>query len=83
MDVMVSRAGQREQEIRDLKRDLSDLVRLIQKLNGDLEALTRKVWITQIHTHRSQASAYTHSSSIQLASDLDFFTLSFLCRRSP
>jgi len=42
MDVMVSRAGQREQEVRDLKRELSDMVRLIQKLNGDLESLTRK-----------------------------------------
>ncbi|XP_067439357.1 intermediate filament protein ON3-like [Thunnus thynnus] len=42
MDVMVTRAGQREQEVRDLKRDLSDMVRLIQKLNGDLETLTRK-----------------------------------------
>ncbi|XP_062270746.1 intermediate filament protein ON3-like [Scomber scombrus] len=42
MDVMVTRAGQREQEVRDVKRDISDLIRLIQKLNGDLEALTRK-----------------------------------------
>ncbi|XP_042260590.1 keratin, type II cytoskeletal 8-like isoform X1 [Thunnus maccoyii] len=42
MDVMVTRAGQREQEVRDLKRELSDMVRLIQKLNGDLETLTRK-----------------------------------------
>ncbi|CAK6977500.1 keratin%2C type II cytoskeletal 8-like [Scomber scombrus] len=42
MDVMVTRAGQREQEVRDVKRDISDLIRLIQKLNGELEALTRK-----------------------------------------
>lgn len=55
MDVMVTRAGQSEQDVRDVKRDISDTIRLIQKLNGDLEALTRKVRITQIHTHRSQA----------------------------
>ncbi|XP_053170249.1 keratin, type II cytoskeletal 8-like [Scomber japonicus] len=42
MDVMVTRAGQSEQEVRDVKRDISDTIRLIQKLNGDLEALTRK-----------------------------------------
>lgn len=42
MDALVLNAGQREQEVRDLKREISDLVRLIQRLNGDLEALLRK-----------------------------------------
>ncbi|XP_022621249.1 keratin, type II cytoskeletal 8-like isoform X1 [Seriola dumerili] len=42
MDAMVLNAGQREQEVRDLKRDISDMLRLIQRLNGDLEALLRK-----------------------------------------
>ncbi|XP_041638240.1 intermediate filament protein ON3-like [Cheilinus undulatus] len=42
MDAMVLNAGQREQEVRDLRRDISDMVRLIQRLNGDLEALMRK-----------------------------------------
>ncbi|KAF1371846.1 hypothetical protein PFLUV_G00273600 [Perca fluviatilis] len=42
MDAMVSNAGQREQEVRDLRREISDLVRHIQRLNGDLEALKRK-----------------------------------------
>ncbi|KAM7375400.1 hypothetical protein PAMA_014483 [Pampus argenteus] len=42
MDVMVSKARQREQEARDLKRELSDMLRLIQKLNGDLLVLTNK-----------------------------------------
>jgi len=42
MDIMVTKAGKREQEVRDVKREISDMVRLIQKLNGDLEALTRK-----------------------------------------
>ncbi|XP_071320943.1 intermediate filament protein ON3-like [Trachinotus anak] len=42
MDAMVLNAGQREQEVRDLKRDISDMVRLIQRLTGELEALIRK-----------------------------------------
>ncbi|KAM9334044.1 keratin, type II cytoskeletal 8-like isoform 2-T2 [Symphorus nematophorus] len=42
MDALVLNAGQREQEVRDLRRDISDLVRHIQRLNGDLEALMRK-----------------------------------------
>ncbi|KAI3365992.1 hypothetical protein L3Q82_009824 [Scortum barcoo] len=42
MDAMVLNAGQREQEVRDLKREMSDMLRLIQRLNGDLEALLRK-----------------------------------------
>ncbi|XP_029308243.1 keratin, type II cytoskeletal 8-like [Cottoperca gobio] len=42
MDSMVLNAGQREQDVRDLRREISDLVRNIQRLNGDLEALTRK-----------------------------------------
>ncbi|CAJ1087594.1 intermediate filament protein ON3-like [Xyrichtys novacula] len=42
MDALVLNAGQREQEVRDLRRDISDMVRLIQRLNGDLEALQRK-----------------------------------------
>lgn len=43
MDTMVFNAGQREQEVRDLKRDVADLVRHIQRLNADLEAQLRKV----------------------------------------
>lgn len=50
MDVMVLNAGQREQEVRDLKRDIADMVRHIQKLNGDLEALLRKVRIARLNT---------------------------------
>ncbi|KAM7365516.1 hypothetical protein PAMP_016436 [Pampus punctatissimus] len=42
MDVMVSKARQRDQDVRDLKRELSDMLRLIQKLNGDLLVLTNK-----------------------------------------
>lgn len=55
MDVMVLTAGQREQEVRDLKREISDMVRYIQKLNGDLEALSRKVRITCLNTCSFQA----------------------------
>ncbi|XP_018546107.1 intermediate filament protein ON3 isoform X2 [Lates calcarifer] len=42
MDALVLNAGQREQEVRDLKREISDTVRHIQRLNGDLDALIRK-----------------------------------------
>lgn len=43
MDTMVFNAGQREQEVRDLKRDVADLMRHIQRLNAELEAQLRKV----------------------------------------
>ncbi|XP_008285551.1 intermediate filament protein ON3-like, partial [Stegastes partitus] len=42
MDSLVLNAGQREQEVRDVKRDISDLLRLIQRLTGDLDTLKRK-----------------------------------------
>ncbi|KAI4831374.1 hypothetical protein KUCAC02_000918 [Chaenocephalus aceratus] len=42
MDALVLNAGEREQEVRYLTRDIADLVRIIQRLNGDLEALIRK-----------------------------------------
>ncbi|XP_069020098.1 keratin, type II cytoskeletal 8-like isoform X1 [Embiotoca jacksoni] len=38
----VLNTGQREQEVRDIKRDISDMLRFIQRLCGDLEALKRK-----------------------------------------
>lgn len=47
MDNMVFNAGQREQELRDLKRDVSDLVRHIQRSNADLEAQLRKVGLSE------------------------------------
>ncbi|XP_030610017.1 intermediate filament protein ON3-like [Archocentrus centrarchus] len=42
IESLVQTAGQREQEVRDVRREISDLLRLIQKLNGDLEAFKRK-----------------------------------------
>ncbi|GAA6227625.1 keratin, type II cytoskeletal 8-like isoform X1 [Lates japonicus] len=42
MDALVLNVGQREQEVRDLKREISDMVRYIQRLNGDLDVLIRK-----------------------------------------
>lgn len=50
MDALVLNAGQREQEVRDLKRDISDMLRLIQRLTGDLETLQKKVGITEVHS---------------------------------
>lgn len=47
MDAMVLTAGQHEQEVREQRRDISDMVRLIQRLTGDLEALMRKVSTAQ------------------------------------
>lgn len=46
MDTMVFNAGQREQEVRDLKRDVADLMRHIQRLNAELEAQLRKVCLS-------------------------------------
>ncbi|XP_076580059.1 keratin, type II cytoskeletal 8-like isoform X1 [Chaetodon auriga] len=42
IDAMVFNAGQQEQQVRDLKREISDMARHIQRLNGDLETLIRK-----------------------------------------
>ncbi|XP_042368787.1 keratin, type II cytoskeletal 8-like [Plectropomus leopardus] len=42
MDAMVLNAGQREQEVREMKREISDMVRHIQRMNADLDALRRK-----------------------------------------
>ncbi|XP_061572167.1 intermediate filament protein ON3-like isoform X2 [Cololabis saira] len=42
MDALVLNVGQREQEVRDIKREVSDTVRIIQRLNVDLEGLKRK-----------------------------------------
>ncbi|XP_057712765.1 intermediate filament protein ON3-like [Corythoichthys intestinalis] len=42
MDVMILKVGQHEQEVRDIRREISDMGRLIQRLNGDLDALKRK-----------------------------------------
>ncbi|XP_028325452.1 intermediate filament protein ON3-like [Gouania willdenowi] len=42
MDVMVLSVTQREQEVRDIRREISDFVRLVQRLNGELDALRRK-----------------------------------------
>ncbi|TKS66574.1 Keratin, type II cytoskeletal 8 [Collichthys lucidus] len=42
MDAMVLNVGQREQDVRDLKREIADMLRLIQRLKGDLETLIRK-----------------------------------------
>lgn len=43
MESLVQTVGEREQEVRDIKREISDLLRLIQRLTADLESLRRKV----------------------------------------
>lgn len=58
--------GQREQDVRDLRREIADMLRLIQRLKGDLETLIRKVGITYINTLRVQA--WAHILSAQPAS---------------
>lgn len=50
MDDMVIRAEQHEQGVRDIKRDILDIVRQIQRLTGELDALRRKVGMAQIQT---------------------------------
>jgi len=42
MDDMVNTAGQYERDVRDVKKDIADLLRLIQKLNGELEQLRKR-----------------------------------------
>ncbi|CAI5689474.1 unnamed protein product [Oreochromis niloticus] len=42
MESLVQTVGEREQEVRDIKREISDLLRLIQRLTADLESLKRK-----------------------------------------
>ncbi|XP_005945560.1 keratin, type II cytoskeletal 8 isoform X1 [Haplochromis burtoni] len=42
MESLVQTVGEREQEVRDIKREISDLLRLIQRLTADLESLRRK-----------------------------------------
>lgn len=63
MDVMVFNAGQREQEVRDLKREIADMLRHIQRLNGELEALLRKVRVTHRNTPKIQACWFQFYSS--------------------
>uniref|UniRef100_A0A3Q4BC31 Keratin, type II cytoskeletal 8 n=1 Tax=Mola mola TaxID=94237 RepID=A0A3Q4BC31_MOLML len=41
------------QEVRDLKREISDMARHIQRMNGDLEALLRKVRLKEISEVRA------------------------------
>lgn len=62
MDAMVLNVGQREQDVRDLRREIADMLRLIQRLKGDLETLIRKVGITYINTLRVQAWAHILSA---------------------
>ncbi|RVE75440.1 hypothetical protein OJAV_G00017100 [Oryzias javanicus] len=42
MNALVQTAGQREQEVRDIRREIADQIRTIQKLKGELETLQRK-----------------------------------------
>lgn len=51
MDGMVQNAGQREQDVRDVKKEISDMQRLNQRLNAELEALRKKVAVTHSRTH--------------------------------
>lgn len=64
MDALVLHAGQREQDVRDLRREISDVVRHIQRLKGDLESLIRKVWITHTHEKLSEFSRTCRSCLI-------------------
>lgn len=61
MDTMVFSAGQREQEVRDLKRDVADLLRHIQRLNADLESQLRKVCLAE--SRPAGASSVLHPSA--------------------
>lgn len=43
MDDMVLKAGKFEDDLRDVKKEISDLLRQIQRLNGEMETLKRRV----------------------------------------
>ncbi|XP_029927662.1 keratin, type II cytoskeletal 8-like isoform X2 [Myripristis murdjan] len=42
MDALVLSAGKHEQDVRDVKKEIADMLRLTQRLNGELEALKKK-----------------------------------------
>ncbi|MEQ2244501.1 hypothetical protein ILYODFUR_017768, partial [Ilyodon furcidens] len=42
IESLVQSAGQKEQAVRDIKREISDILRQIQRLSGDLDGLKRK-----------------------------------------
>ncbi|XP_056157042.1 intermediate filament protein ON3-like [Lampris incognitus] len=42
MDDLMLSAGKHEQDVRDMKKEIADLLRLIQRLNGELESLKKK-----------------------------------------
>uniref|UniRef100_UPI003AAB0A9A keratin, type II cytoskeletal 8-like n=1 Tax=Centroberyx gerrardi TaxID=166262 RepID=UPI003AAB0A9A len=42
MDALVLNAGKHEQDVRDVKKEIADMLRLIQRLNGELDALRKK-----------------------------------------
>lgn len=47
MEDMMQEAGKREQEMKDQKNDIAELIRQIQRLKADLEILTKQVSISQ------------------------------------
>jgi len=42
MDDLVLNASKHEQNVRDVKKDISDMIRLVQKLTGDLDSLKKR-----------------------------------------
>ncbi|XP_046886913.1 intermediate filament protein ON3-like isoform X2 [Hypomesus transpacificus] len=42
MDDMVLKAGKHEQDVRDIKKEIADMLRVIQRLNADLDALRKR-----------------------------------------
>uniref|UniRef100_A0A3B3Z967 Keratin, type II cytoskeletal 8 n=1 Tax=Periophthalmus magnuspinnatus TaxID=409849 RepID=A0A3B3Z967_9GOBI len=47
IDELVYTAGKRETEVRELRRDISDMQRLVERLKGELETLIRRVSLSQ------------------------------------
>lgn len=50
---MIQEAGKLEQEVKDQKNNIAELIRQIQRLKADLETLTKQVSISQ-HPRRAQ-----------------------------
>nr|XP_006636756.1 PREDICTED: keratin, type II cytoskeletal 8-like [Lepisosteus oculatus] len=64
---MTSEAGKYEKELRDLKKDIADLIRLIQRLNSEADAMKRQDMARQIRE-------YQDLMNLKLAMDIEIAT---------
>ena len=58
MDAMVLSAGLHEQDVREVKKDVMEMITLIQRLRMDLDTLRKKV---HTHTNTFRKKVHTHT----------------------